>query len=379
LGLSDDHLEEYVEPMNGDPGPVPADPLPPGFVEGDAEDTTDWDAGHAGEPPPKTMGLTSPPHTTLRWLPAAAAAAGLNVVELDGWQTNQQGYYWTDETFHHHSYAGDPVGWAWHHTATTNYVPYVKNSEGKTKANLWMGLLRDGALYATGGGTPTVVVASGGPANFSTGAGRKEVLTDFVARDLRFPGPQRADDTLKYYGNRHYGTTETVHPGDGSPLDDGVWEMQLVVAGLMCEHYGWSPWRHIGHLDHTHRKIDPRYAQGAPYTIGLMQDTLRDRLGVSEMAPMATDTEAPMRTVRFGDGTNEAPDPVVKAAQIMLLHYGFRDIHTKDEEFGADGVFREGTREATEQFQAAAGVPVTGEVDALTWKALESGTPGLNR
>jgi len=78
-----------------------------------------------------------------------------------------------------------------------------------------------------------------------------------------------------------------------------------------------------------------------------------------------------MRTVRFGDGMEETPDPVVRAAQIMLIHHGYRDRFTIDEEFGADGVFREGTKAATEQFQADAGIPVTGEVDALTWKALD--------
>lgn len=78
-----------------------------------------------------------------------------------------------------------------------------------------------------------------------------------------------------------------------------------------------------------------------------------------------------MRTVRFGDGMEETPDPVVRAAQIMLVHHGYRDLFSIDEEFGADGVFREGTKAATERFQAEAGLPVTGEVDALTWKALD--------
>ncbi len=35
------------------------------------------------------------------------------------------------------------------------------------------------------------------------------------------------------------------------------------------------------------------------------------------------------------------------------------------------GVFREGTKAATERFQANAGLPASGEVDALTWKALD--------
>jgi peptidoglycan hydrolase-like protein with peptidoglycan-binding domain len=55
----------------------------------------------------------------------------------------------------------------------------------------------------------------------------------------------------------------------------------------------------------------------------------------------------------------------------MLVHHGYRDLFTIDKEFGADGVFREGTKAATERFQADAGLDVTGEVDAFTWKALD--------
>jgi peptidoglycan hydrolase-like protein with peptidoglycan-binding domain len=55
----------------------------------------------------------------------------------------------------------------------------------------------------------------------------------------------------------------------------------------------------------------------------------------------------------------------------MLIHHGYRDLFTGDKEFGADGVFREGTKAATQRFQANAGLPASGEVDALTWKALD--------
>ena len=352
--------------------PIPADPLPPDIIEGDSEETTVWDL--EGHPiVERRLEAAMPRHTSLLWLPDALRAESVEVVELAGWQQNQPGYFWTDETFHHQQYTGDPVGWMWHHTASSHYVPYVKNSKGQTKANLWMGLWRDGAMYSEGSGVPTVVFASGGPANFTAGAGRRELLVEHVARDLRFHGPQREVDTPKYFGNRHYGSTETVHPGDGSTVDEGVWEMQLIVALLMCDHYGWSEWRHIGHLDHTRRKIDQRFAQGAPYTIGLMQDAIpmiEGGTGPSPPSPPQS-TEADMRTVKFGDGMEETPDPVVRAAQIMLVHHGYRDLFTIDEEFGADGVFREGTKAATERFQAEAGLPVTGEVDALTWKALD--------
>ena len=358
--------------MNDHRQPIPADPLPPDIIEGDSGETTEWDI--QGDPfPVHPFQAETPRHLSLLWLPDALRAEAVNVVELDGWERNEPGYFWTDETFHHQTYSGDPVGWLWHHTASSRYVPYVKNSHGQTKANLWMGLWRADTLFSSGGGIPTVVFASGGPANFTAGAGRKEVLVEHVAKDLRFHGPQREKDTPDYFGNRHCGSTETVHPGDGSKLDDGVWKMQLIVASLMCDHYGWSQWHHIGHLDHTSRKVDPRFEQGAPYTIRLMQDSIQTNLRDTEPLPPSPPqpTEADMRTVRFGDGSDEQPDPVVRAAQIMLIHHGYRDLFTVDKEFGADGVFREGTKAATERFQANAGLPASGEVDALTWKALD--------
>ncbi len=213
-----------------------------------------------------------PEHQTLLWLPDALRDAGINFAELHGWKTNQSGYYWTNENNQHFGYNGDPVGWVWHHTASLGFTPYVKNAQGQTKANLWMGLARGNRLYQLGNGPPTVVLASGGPGNFTEGSGRRNVLTNYVALDNRFPGPQKlADDSPKFFGNRYYGSTEVIHSGDGSPLHPGVWEMQVQVAALMSQHYGWSEFRHIGHLDHTKRKVDQRFQQGQPYTIAAMQ------------------------------------------------------------------------------------------------------------
>ncbi len=215
-----------------------------------------------------------PEHQTLLWLPDALRDAGIPFAELHGWKANQPGYYWTNEESIHFGYNGDPVGWAWHHTATSGFTPYVKNSQGQTKANLFMGLARGNRLYQLGNGLPTTVFSSGGPGNFTEGKGRREVL-NLVAQDQIFHGPQTNPDNVpNFYGNRHYGSTETVHNGDGSPLHEGVWEMQIKVAALITAHYGWSEFRNIGHLDHTVRKVDQKFKQGSPYTIGYMQELL---------------------------------------------------------------------------------------------------------
>jgi hypothetical protein len=123
------------------------------------------------------------------------------------------------------------------------------------------------------------VFASAGPANYSQGKGRLNVLTNYVNLDVRFPGPQDLpDDVPPFYGNRYYGATEVIHPGDGSPVQEDIWEYQVTIAALMSEHYEWSPWRHIGHLDHTIRKIDQKFAQGAPYTIAAMQNAVEEKM-----------------------------------------------------------------------------------------------------
>jgi hypothetical protein len=222
-------------------------------------------------------------HQSLLWLPDALRDAGINFAEMHGWKTNQPGYYWTNEDSRHFGYNGDPVGWVWHHTASLGYTPYVKNANGQTKANLWMGLARGNRLYQEGNGPPTTVITSGGPANYSEGSGKRVVLTDYVAEDRHFPGPQSfSDDYPKFWGNRHYGTTELVHAGNGSPCHAGVWEMQLQVAALLSDHYGWSEFRHIGHLDHSKRKIDQKFQQGQPYTIAAMQTGVASLLHTTE-------------------------------------------------------------------------------------------------
>jgi len=222
-------------------------------------------------------------HQSLLWLPDACRDAGLNVVELIGWEENQAGYYWVDTFGNHRGFLGEPNGWMWHHTATTAYTPVVKNGAGQTKANIWLGIKRQNRLWSFGNGPPIVAFASAGPANYSSGKGRINVLTNYVALDVQFPGPQHlTDDSPRWYGNRYYGNTEVVHPGDGTPVREDVWEYQTTIATLMCKHYRWSPWRHIGHLDHTIRKVDPRFAQGDPYTIAAHQEAVATKLAEEE-------------------------------------------------------------------------------------------------
>lgn len=371
------------DPMNPPSGGIPADPLPPEIVEGDSSETDqhDRDAGTLAVRRESSIRTVTYQHQSLLWLPDAARAVGINVIELSGWKENKSGYYWTAPNGKHHGYLGDPNGWMWHHTATSAYTPYVRNSKGQTKANLWFGLWRgesNNRLYQSGGGTPTVVFASAGPANYSSGAGRKSLLTDYVAQDRRFYGPQRNYDN-KWYGNRYYGNTETVHAGDGSPVDQGVWRIQYMVAGLMSNHYGWSPWRHIGHLDHTRRKIDQRFEQGAPYTIGLMQEATQGYMaGVvvpPEPTPPPGDEDMTFPELPPYAGYNSynmaALRPNVEVMQRELSGQGYEDPRSTDTSpCKADGYHGPGSQSALNLFKTDKGLTADGTCDDATWRLL---------
>ena len=223
-------------------------------------------------------------HQALLFLPDALADAGIPFGQLTGWKENQQGYYWVDANNQHHGYEGVPNGHIHHHTATSAYTPTVRNSLGRTKANIYIGIWRNGRLWSFGNGDPMVIIASGGPANYSAGSGRREVLTQFVVADVRFPGPQtQLDDS--FFGNRYYINTEVIHPGDGSDLDADVWDLQVQTAAVITKHFDWSVWRNIGHLDHTRRKIDQRFGQGAPYTIRQHQREITAAMAVQPPPP----------------------------------------------------------------------------------------------
>ena len=199
-----------------------------------------------------------------------------------------------------------------------------------------------------------MVFASAGPANYSQGKGRRNVLTNFVNLDERFPGPQTLpDDVPSFYGNRYYGGTEVVHPGDGSKVREEVWEFQVTIAALMSEHYEWSPWRHIGHLDHTERKIDQQFKQGAPYTIAAMQDEVAIRLEERKMdRNTVVDNGLAVHEGNFGAAVN---------AGVMSSHTPPGGVAFNDE---------------IATFLARAGVLRIAELEARI-AALEQGNPGL--
>ena len=112
-------------------------------------------------------------HTAMLWLPQALRDAGYNVITLDGWEEAQGYYFWTQPQ---EGTIGDfdepPKLFMVHHTAGTRATPVVRSFSGEwSKANVWIGVLRNGRLYSYGDGVPTAVFTASGPARISSGYG----------------------------------------------------------------------------------------------------------------------------------------------------------------------------------------------------------------
>lgn len=194
--------------------------------------------------------------TTMLQLPAALEAAGVNVRVLDGWD---KPHVYDGKDYVYREVGGDPAGHMHHHTAGGHYDP------NRAKANGYAGLSYFGSQilyqerYNEGDYKPIYTIANAYPAPISSGAGDYSVLQR-VRENIEVVGRQ-GPDTPKWYGNTHYWNTEWVCKGDGSPLDEAVWEMMLVVCNVQNDLMStggvlWTPNRHIAHGHHTKRKID---------------------------------------------------------------------------------------------------------------------------
>ena len=298
---------------------------------------------------------------------------GLNVIALDGWDTWEPGYYWYDRNYNNsRSYNALPLGALWHHTATSGYTPYVV-SNGKTKANIWMGLQRPGTtrLYSTGSGVAVAVFAASGPANYGNGNGQKRLWDQYGKKDIRFQGPMRDHGgSDNAYANRAYIGIEVTHPGDGSMLDPGVWELEAQLGAAMDDVYDWKPnsSHHNSHEDSTTRKIDQKFKQGAPYTM----DAMRDRI-----IEIHSGTTPP--------GPDPGPDPeedfVLSEAKgsegPTVKHYQERLVSWRSFAMPS-GVTDKYTSEMTywvTSFQNTEKIlPATGDLDGVTTSRLDSWT-----
>ena len=215
-------------------------------------------------------------HTGMLWLPEALEECGVSTIVLDGWEEAQGSYFWTDPLDGHQSTDGIPSCYMIHHTAGSSASPSVVDSSGTwSKANCWAGLWRDGRLYQEGSGEPTIVFTSSGPARVSSGYGHWPTA-ELVFADVRVPWKQTEPDT-NIALNRYAWNVETVARGDGSDIDPRVEAALEAMGAVLCDRFGWSPWRAIGHVTWSSRKIDP-YWQGERDRIVTIQDRIAEIL-----------------------------------------------------------------------------------------------------
>jgi len=190
--------------------------------------------------------------TFLLDLPNVLAELGLNVWVAKDWQYGQGAYLWTDPHTGMQSYDGMPHAYMVHHSASSAATPPPHDT---SKAGAWIGLRRDNRLYQEGGGVPTIYLASAGPAQISSGYGYRPAAWDYTFKQLRAPARAEGKDGDTAL-NRYAFNVETVHRGDGSPIDRGVWD-HVVGLGIALQKMTGLKEMTLGHRSWSQRKIDP--------------------------------------------------------------------------------------------------------------------------
>jgi hypothetical protein len=166
--------------------------------------------------------------TYLTWLADAYRAAGLTVVEFQGWQTRAR----SSGGFA----AGRPVCTMWHHTASStspqNDASYMCNgSSDRPIANVL--IARDGSVWVLAAGA-TNTNGKGNPITFSTGS---------VAQDSM---------------NTSAIGVEIANAGTGEQYPQAQVDSMFTVNNVHAARLGWRPDDLAGHVDYAPtRKIDP--------------------------------------------------------------------------------------------------------------------------
>jgi hypothetical protein len=155
-------------------------------------------------------------------------------------------------------------------------------------------------------------------ANYGNGACDRTVYERYVWRDLVAPNqPSGGDDG---YANKLGIGMEIVHPGDGSLLAPGVWELAAQINAAAMDVYSWSIARILDHRSSTRRKVDIRFLQKEK---GYSINALRTRIleihgGAPPIEPPEVDEV--FLPVRKGDGmgAKEAKESDVSVVQRLL-------------------------------------------------------------
>ena len=292
---------------------------------------------------------------------------GLNVRGLSGWSSWQNGYWFRGERFSGSgSQSTPPSAFINHHTATSAYTPNVKNSSNQSKANIWLGLDRgntgSGRMYSTGSGVARADFAVRWAANYGNGACDRSVYEQYVWRDRVAPNqPSGSDDG---YANKIAIGMEIIHPGDGSILDPGVWELAAQINAAAMHVFGWDIARILDHRSSTRRKVDVNFKQKRDgYTINALRHRIVEiTAGTPPVEPPDPGEDEIM--LRKGDSGD------------VVAHYqGRANAWRSTNPLVVDGNFGSATEAKILSFQKTEKFPErmwTGEIDGVTAARLDS-------
>jgi len=229
-------------------------------------------------------------HTSLLELPNVLDRLGLDCLIEPGWEYGHGNYLWTTPDGYG-SYDNPPSAYMVHHTAGTTATPPPTDL---SKANAWVGLWDGTRLHASGSGRPMIFLSTAGPCRTSSGYGYRPAAWDYSFEDRRAPVNAEGPDGVTAL-NRYAFNVETVHPGDGGPIDPGVWDHVVGLGVALHLMYGWEE-RTLGHLSWTRRKIDPKWSVGLPNDgsrcIIDVQDAIAKGLVMPGQAPNINECEA---------------------------------------------------------------------------------------
>jgi hypothetical protein len=254
---------------------------------------------------------------------------GLTVVEEPGWEDRGRDWF-------------DLVGMMQHHTACCS--PYPVHKLYPTRAGQWRIRANFSIQPGPSASAPAKVhIIAAGRCNYSSGQGRKEVITD-LRNDIPPSSSARGfPDTIG--GNKHFINDELAHPGDGSPLPAPMKHAVDMTWLALCRNVPvLNANRLIGHAEFTGRKIDPYWNGTRAHPL---MNNMRSRLAVNlggDTLPPPPDPEPPEK--------EEDVKEFVLAEQQNLNAAGFTDYEGKALE--EDGVLGKRTKSAMRKRDLAA-------------------------
>jgi hypothetical protein len=214
-------------------------------------------------------------------------------------------------------------------------------------------------------------------ANYGNGACDRTVYERYVWRNLVAPNqPSGGDDG---YANKLGIGMEIVHPGDGSLLDPGVWELAAQINAAATDVFGWAGnlSRMLDHRSSTRRKVDIRFAQKENgYSINALRTRTKAIRAGGPTPPPGGGVDEMWLPIPKGAGMGDKEDwkSVVGFMQRKLNKYD-----TVTPKITPDGMYGNDTSRALGQaFPSDAHAPnrVTGNMMAkIDWTHAQAGTP----